>query len=69
MVGILWDTRYLDAAITGLCNRGHKVADEDVQRLAPLVSEHINMGRYSFTAGATGTELRPLRNPDEDLET
>ncbi|MDN5743444.1 MAG: transposase, partial [Yaniella sp.] len=67
---ILWNTRYLEAALTGLRDRGHNVADEDVHRLSPLVSEHINMlGRYSFTAGATGTELRPLRNPDEDLET
>ena len=42
---LLWNTRYLDAALPGLRDR------------------------YCFTAGAAGTELRPLRSPDEDLET
>lgn len=67
---ILWNTRYLDAALTELRGRGSSVADEDVRRLSPLVSEHINMlGRYTFTADSTGTQLRPFRNPDETLET
>jgi len=67
---ILWNTRYLDAALTELRGCGVSVADEDVQRLSPLVSEHINMlGRYTFTADSTGTQLRPFRNPDEDRET
>lgn len=67
---ILWNTRYVDAALTELRGRGVSVADEDVQRLSPLVSEHINMlGRYTFTADSTGTQLRPFRNPDEDRET
>lgn len=66
---ILWNTRYLDAALTELRDRGVPVADEDVQRLSPLVSEHINMlGRYSFAADSTGTQLRPFRNLDEDRE-
>ena len=52
---ILWNTRYLDAALTELRGRGRgrgaSVAEEDVRRLSPLVSEHINMlGRYTFTA-------------------
>ncbi|EMQ96642.1 transposase Tn3 [Paeniglutamicibacter gangotriensis Lz1y] len=64
---ILWNTRYLDAALTELRGRGAGVADEDVKRLSPLGSEHINMlGRYSFAADATGTQLRPFRNPDEE---
>lgn len=67
---ILWNTRYLDAALTGIRCRGANVADEDVRRLSPLVSEHINMlGRYTFTADSTGTQLRPFRNPDETPET
>ena len=67
---ILWNTRYLDAALTELRDRGAGVADEDVQRLSPLTSEHINMlGRYTFTADPAGTQLRPFRNPDEDRET
>jgi hypothetical protein len=66
---ILWNTRYMDAALTELRDRGSSVADEDVQRLTPLASEHINMlGRYTFTADPAGTGLRPFRNPDEDRE-
>lgn len=67
---IPWNTRYLDAALTELRTRGTRVADDDMQRLSPLVSEHIDMlGRYSFTAGSAGTQLRPLRSPDEDPQT
>ncbi|WP_104111906.1 Tn3 family transposase [Arthrobacter sp. N199823] len=66
---ILWNTRYLDAALTELRDQGIPVADEDVQRLSPLVSEHINMlGRYTFTATPAETQLRPFRNPNEDQE-
>lgn len=49
---------------------GYPVLEEDVARLSPLIYEHINMlGRYSFAAPeevARG-ELRPLRNPEDDL--
>ena len=42
------------------------ILDEDVARLSPLGSQHINMlGRYAFTIPdmvARG-ELRPLRDP------
>ncbi len=66
---ILWNTRYLDAALTELRDQGVAVADEDVQRLSPLVSEHINMlGRYTFTVTPAETQLRPFRNPNEDQE-
>ncbi len=61
---------YLDATLTEFRDRGASVVDDDVQRLSPLVSEHINMlGRYTFTAAPAGTQLRPFRNPDEDRET
>lgn len=66
---IVWNTRYLDATLTELRDRGARVADEDVQRLSPLVSEHINMlGRYTFTDAPAGAPLRPFRHPDEDRE-
>lgn len=66
---ILWNTRYLDAALTELRHRGTGVTEEEVQRLSPLGSEHINMlGRYSFAANSTGTQLRPFRHPQEDRE-
>jgi len=37
----------------------------DVQRLSPLVHDHINLlGRYHFTdPDSLGNELRPLRDP------
>ncbi|MEM1043989.1 MAG: Tn3 family transposase [Bacteroidota bacterium] len=45
---------------------GHEVRDEDVARLSPLGTEHVNvLGRYHFELSepvARG-ELRPLRDP------
>ena len=49
----------------------HDVTPEDVARLSPLVSEHINLlGRYAFSVpeAVTRGELRPLRNPAKVLE-
>lgn len=66
---VLWNTSYMEAALTQLRADGFEVRDEDVARLSPLLHEHINMlGRYSFSvpdAVAKG-ELRPLRNPASD---
>ncbi|HEY4046823.1 MAG TPA: Tn3 family transposase [Acidobacteriaceae bacterium] len=65
----LWNTLYMEAALTQLRKQGFPVRNEDVVRLSPLTCEHINMlGRYSFTvpdAVARG-EMRPLRNPADD---
>ncbi|ETA03452.1 hypothetical protein ThrDRAFT_01198 [Frankia casuarinae] len=64
---VLWNTRYLDAALTALRTAGHDVHDLDVARLSPLADRHINMlGRYAFAAPPTGTGLRPLRDPGEN---
>jgi hypothetical protein len=55
---------------TALKQHGYPVLDEDLARLSPLIFEHTDMlGRYSFAVPeevAPG-ELRPLRNPDEDI--
>jgi len=61
---VLWNTRYLDAALTQLRSGGHP-DDADVERLSPLVHDHINLlGRYHFTdPDSLGDELRPLRDP------
>ena len=63
---VLWNTIYIDAAVSQLRAEGHVILDEDVARLSPLGSRHINMlGRYAFTSPdivARG-ELRPLRDP------
>ncbi len=60
---VLWNTRYIDAAVAALRSSGYPVSDEDAARLSPLGDKHINMlGRYAF-APPTGPELRPLRDP------
>ena len=60
---VLWNTRYIDAAVAALESTGYPVSDEDAARLSPLGDKHINMlGPYVF-APPTGPELRPLRDP------
>jgi len=64
---VLWNTRYIGAAVAELRAQGHPVPDEHAARLSPLVDKHLNVhGRYSFTPEGlpTGT-LRPLRDPAE----
>jgi hypothetical protein len=67
---VLWNTRYLDAAVSELRQAGHNIAEEDIARLSPLKEKHLNcLGRYAFTASEPSTGLRPLRDPathDED---
>jgi len=74
-VMVLWTTLYMDRALGQLRSHGATVNDEDVARLAPLGTNHINVpGRYHFSlpeAIARG-EFRPLRDPtqfddDDDL--
>ena len=65
---VLWNTRYIDAAVASVRTAGHELSDADVARLSPLGHAHINMlGRYSFAAPA-GAGLRPLRDPAADDE-
>ena len=60
---VLWNTRYLDAALAALRASGYHVRDEDVDRLSPLGFRHINfLGRYTFTYPEVEA-LRPLRDP------
>ena len=62
---VLWNSRYLDAAVTALREAGHVVRDEDVARLSPLKEKHLNaLGRYAFTPTQPREGLRPLRDPD-----
>ena len=68
---VLWNTLYMEAALTQMRAAGLTVQAADVARLSPLVHKHINFqGRYSFAlseAVAHGA-LRPLRNPNERSE-
>ncbi|MGW1997778.1 Tn3 family transposase [Embleya sp. NPDC001921] len=61
---VLFNTRYMDAAVTKLRGDGFDVRDEDVARLSPFVRHHVNMlGRYSFRLPDLPDGLRPLRDP------
>ena len=60
---ILWNTRYIDAALAELRQQGHPLEPADVRRLSPLGDTHINVhGRYAFTEAAND-QLRSLRDP------
>lgn len=60
---VLFNTRYMDAAVTQLRADGSDVRDEDVARLSPFVRYHVNMlGRYSFQLPDLPGGLRPLRD-------
>lgn len=62
---VLFNTRYMDAALTQLRADGFEVRDEDVARLSPFVRHHINvLGRYSFQLPDLPGGMRPLRAPD-----
>lgn len=66
---MLFNTRYLDAALTQLRTEGFDLRDQDVARLSPFVRHHVNMlGRYSFLLPDMPGRLRPLRNPDATNE-
>jgi hypothetical protein len=55
---VLWNTRYISAALDALRAQGYPVLDKDVARLSPFVREHVNVvGKYSFL-------LPDLRDPD-----
>ena len=68
---VLWNTRYMDAALRQLRADGVQVLEEDLEHLSPLVHAHINMlGRYHFTVpeAVLRGELRPLRDPNDPDE-
>ncbi len=66
---VLWNTLYMDAALSQLRKEGElEILEEDVARLFPLGFAHINMlGRYQFEVPEEVRQgkLRPLRNPLE----
>ncbi|WP_433382014.1 Tn3 family transposase [Streptosporangium sp. CA-115845] len=62
---VLFNTRYIDAAVNQLRSDSFDVQDEDVARLSPFVRHHINMlGRYSFQLPNLPGGLWPLRDKD-----
>ncbi len=62
----LFNTRYMDRAVTHVRDTGKTVDDGDVERLSPLVRDHIELhGRYSFDLPEVVRKgvLRPLPQP------
>ncbi len=68
---VLWNTRYMEAALTELRTGGRTIEEEDVRRLSPLVHSHLNfLGRYPFSlpSDVRHGDLRDLRDPNAGLE-
>ena len=68
---VLWNTLYIDAALSHLRSTGYDVKPEDVARLSPLITRHIHfLGRYTFSLSEPAAQgrLRPLRDPDSPDE-
>ena len=64
---VLWNTRYMNAALDQLRAEGREIQDENVARLSPFVRHHLNVhGKYSFLLPEIPTGLRALRNPEDD---
>jgi TnpA family transposase len=61
---VLWNTVYLERAVTALRERGQAIPDELLAHLSPLKWEHINLtGDYHWRSdgGLGNRKLRPLR--------
>ncbi|WSI21659.1 transposase [[Kitasatospora] papulosa] len=62
---VLFDTRYMDAAVNQLCADSFEVRDADVARLSPFVRHHINvLGLHSFQLPDLPGGMHPLPAPD-----
>lgn len=47
---VLWNTLYMQEALSWMRSNGEETRDEDIARLSPLTHGHINMlGHYTFT--------------------
>ncbi len=60
---VLWNTFYMQEALSHLRSTGEGPEDEHIARLSPLMHGHINMlGHYTFTLpdDIMNGELRPL---------
>ncbi len=68
---VLWNTWYIQDALDELRNNGQEVRPEDVERLAPLRFQHINVhGTYHFVLPESVAQghHRPLRPPASSSE-
>ncbi len=49
---VLWNTRYLDAAVNHLRGQGMEVKLEDLARLSPLLHGHINVPGHTIRSNS-----------------
>ncbi len=62
---VLWNSAYLDRALTELRAQDYPVRDEDPARLSSSIRKHIRLeGHYSFQLPELGEGHRALRDPD-----
>lgn len=64
----LWNTLYLDKAISHLRESGTKVRGEDLAKVSPLMHSHVRvLGHYHFRLDESVADggMRPLRDPTE----
>ncbi len=68
---VLWNTIYMQEALSHLRKSGETPEDEHLARLSPLIHGHINMlGHYTFSLpdDILKGELRPINfNTDNEL--
>jgi hypothetical protein len=60
---------YIEKALEQLQSDGYEVRPEDVARLSPLPTHHVNvLGRYSFSLAeqVANSGMRPLRSSDDE---
>ncbi|SUG16777.1 transposase [Salmonella enterica subsp. arizonae] len=60
---VLWNTLYMQEALSWMRSNGEETGEEDIARLSPLMHGHINMlGHYTFTLSENimNGELRTL---------
>lgn len=63
---IVWNTRYIQAAVKQLQSEGYEVRNSDLNHISPCRFRHINKyGKYSFNVEEemSRKELRPLQKP------
>ena len=68
---VLWNTWYMQDALDERQRSGQEVRSENVERLAPLRFQHINVqGKYHFTLPESVAQghRRPLRQPSSTSE-
>ncbi|MET8248053.1 Tn3 family transposase [Streptomyces sp. NPDC005202] len=63
---VLFNTRYMDAAVTQLRADGFNVRDEDVTRLSPFVRHHINIYLDEFAYAGPAQLQMPLIETGSD---